>query len=91
MDKRSAIECSTEADPLPTGYVTRSSQERPFWMRLKDSGGIALHLSGHFPNADLELWSISQRCAQYGTNDRKTNTGGRAPAPKHNQKSQQIT
>ncbi|WP_140217142.1 type VI secretion system baseplate subunit TssK, partial [Vibrio parahaemolyticus] len=31
-----------------------------FWMRLKDSGGIALHLSGHFPNPDIELWSINQ-------------------------------
>ncbi|HHX8487566.1 TPA: type VI secretion system baseplate subunit TssK [Vibrio diabolicus] len=47
--------------PYQTGYVYFEVVKKgPFWMRLKDSGGIALHLSGHFPNADLELWSISQ-------------------------------
>ncbi|MGR5212340.1 type VI secretion system baseplate subunit TssK [Vibrio rotiferianus] len=31
-----------------------------FWARLNESGGLALHLSGNFPNAELELWCISQ-------------------------------
>lgn len=47
--------------PYQTGYVYFEVVKKgPFWMRLKDSGGIALHLSGHFPNAELELWSINQ-------------------------------
>ncbi|EGQ8454481.1 type VI secretion system baseplate subunit TssK [Vibrio parahaemolyticus] len=47
--------------PYQTGYVYFEVVKKgPFWMRLKDSGGIALHLSGHFPNPDIELWSINQ-------------------------------
>ncbi|WP_102387349.1 type VI secretion system baseplate subunit TssK [Vibrio sp. 10N.222.52.B12] len=47
--------------PYQTGYVYFEVVKKgPFWMRLRESGGIALQLSGHFPNADIELWSISQ-------------------------------
>lgn len=47
--------------PYQTGYVYfEVIKKGPFWAKLSESGGIALHLSGHFPNADIELWSISQ-------------------------------
>ncbi|CAE6945299.1 type VI secretion system baseplate subunit TssK [Vibrio alginolyticus] len=47
--------------PYQTGYVYFEVVKKgPFWVKLSESGGIALHLSGHFPNADIELWSISQ-------------------------------
>ncbi|MGR5235977.1 type VI secretion system baseplate subunit TssK [Vibrio alfacsensis] len=47
--------------PYQTGYVYFELVKKgPFWMRLQESGGIALQLSGHFPNADIELWSINQ-------------------------------
>lgn len=47
--------------PYQTGYVYFEVVKKgPFWLRLRESGGIALHLSGNFPNVDIELWSISQ-------------------------------
>lgn len=47
--------------PYQTGYVYFEVVKKgPFWIRLRESGGIALQLSGHFPNAEIELWSISQ-------------------------------
>ncbi|GAB7223643.1 type VI secretion system baseplate subunit TssK [Vibrio owensii] len=47
--------------PYQTGYVYfEVIKKGPFWNRLKESGGIALQLSGQFPNADIELWSINQ-------------------------------
>ncbi len=30
----------------------------PHWAQMKSSGGFALHVSGDFPNLDLDLWSI---------------------------------
>jgi type VI secretion system protein ImpJ len=29
-----------------------------FWKQLGQSGGIAIHLAGDFPKAELELWAI---------------------------------
>ncbi|ELI6428553.1 type VI secretion system baseplate subunit TssK [Vibrio harveyi] len=47
--------------PYQTGYVYfEVIKKGPFWVRLQESGGIALQLSGQFPNSDLELWSINQ-------------------------------
>ncbi|PIB12715.1 type VI secretion system baseplate subunit TssK [Vibrio rotiferianus] len=44
-----------------TGYVYfEVIKKGHFWTRLSESGGMALHLSGNFPNAALELWCISQ-------------------------------
>ena len=31
-----------------------------YWHKLKNSGGIAIHLSGQFPGLAMELWSIKQ-------------------------------
>jgi type VI secretion system protein ImpJ len=31
-----------------------------YWNKLKNSGGIAIHLSGKFPGLAMELWSIKQ-------------------------------
>ena len=33
----------------------------PAWKDLHNSGGIALHLSGEYPELTLELWAIRQR------------------------------
>ncbi|HDM8168602.1 TPA: type VI secretion system baseplate subunit TssK [Vibrio harveyi] len=47
--------------PYQTGYVYfEVIKKGPFWVRLQESGGIALQLSGQFPNSDIELWSINQ-------------------------------
>ncbi|HDM8131953.1 TPA: type VI secretion system baseplate subunit TssK [Vibrio harveyi] len=47
--------------PYQTGYVYfEVIKKGPFWVRLHESGGIALQLSGQFPNSDIELWSINQ-------------------------------
>ena len=32
----------------------------PAWKDLNDSGGIALHLSGNYPDLTMELWAIRQ-------------------------------
>lgn len=31
-----------------------------YWARLKTSGGIAIHLSGLYPELDMQLWAIRQ-------------------------------
>ncbi len=47
--------------PYQTGYVYfEVIKKGPFWAKLNESSGLALHLSGYFPNVDIELWSISQ-------------------------------
>ena len=47
--------------PYQTGYVYfEVIKKGPFWVRLQESGGIALQLSGQFQNSDIELWSINQ-------------------------------
>ncbi len=30
----------------------------PFWRELKQSGGMAIHISGDFPKIEMELWAI---------------------------------
>jgi len=30
----------------------------PHWQQMQTSGGFALHVSGDFPNLQLELWAI---------------------------------
>lgn len=30
----------------------------PHWQQMQTSGGIAIHVSGEFPNLQLELWAI---------------------------------
>jgi type VI secretion system protein ImpJ len=30
----------------------------PHWQQLQSSGGFAIHVSGDFPNLQLELWAI---------------------------------
>ncbi len=37
--------------------LERSSQ---FWKDLKNSGGIAIHVSGEYPELEMELWAIRQ-------------------------------
>jgi len=37
--------------------LDRTSQ---YWKDLKTSGGIALHVSGEYPELEMELWAIRQ-------------------------------
>ncbi|MFH5926812.1 type VI secretion system baseplate subunit TssK [Roseomonas xinghualingensis] len=30
----------------------------PYWQQMQSSGGFAIHVSGEFPNLNLELWAI---------------------------------
>ncbi len=30
----------------------------PFWKQLESSGAVAVHLAGHFPQIEIELWAI---------------------------------
>lgn len=47
--------------PYHAGYnyfeLDRSSQ---YWKDLKSSGGIAIHVSGEYPDLEMELWAIRQ-------------------------------
>ena len=30
----------------------------PHWQQMQSSGGFAVHVSGEFPNLNIELWAI---------------------------------
>lgn len=47
--------------PYHAGYhYFRLDKSNDYWTRLTTSGGIALHLSGHYPDLDIQMWSITQ-------------------------------
>lgn len=48
--------------PFYTGGVYfELDTSSPAWQDLRDSGGVALHLSGEYPDLTLELWAIRRR------------------------------
>ncbi len=48
--------------PFYTGGVYfELDTSSPAWQDLHDSGGVALHLSGEYPELSLELWAVRQR------------------------------
>lgn len=56
------IELATAPRQVPyhSGYhyfqLDKSSKN---WFRLKESGGIAMHLSGNYPDLKIELWAVN--------------------------------
>ncbi|EKE75638.1 type VI secretion system baseplate subunit TssK [Gallaecimonas xiamenensis] len=57
----SALPVAPRQIPYHAGYhyfLLDSQSER--WAQLKQSGGLALHVSGNFPSLALELWAIRQ-------------------------------
>ncbi|MCK5817741.1 MAG: type VI secretion system baseplate subunit TssK [Psychromonas sp.] len=47
--------------PYHTGYqYFQLIKDSVHWDRLKNSGGIALHLSGNYPSLKMELWAINK-------------------------------
>ncbi|UXI02680.1 type VI secretion system baseplate subunit TssK [Photobacterium sp. TY1-4] len=45
--------------PYNAGYhYFQLDQKNSYWNRLSASGGIALHLSGRYPNLDIQMWAI---------------------------------
>ena len=46
--------------PYHSGYhYFQLDKSNNHWLKLNSSGGIALHLSGHYPELALELWAIN--------------------------------
>ncbi|MGF1725732.1 type VI secretion system baseplate subunit TssK [Photobacterium nomapromontoriensis] len=47
--------------PYHAGYhYFQLDKTNDYWRRLSASGGIALHLSGKYPDLDMQLWVINQ-------------------------------
>lgn len=47
--------------PYHTGTVYfELDTKHPLWAQLETSGAIALHLSGDFPNLEMELWGLRE-------------------------------
>ena len=47
--------------PYQAGYqYFEVTKKGPYWQRLKESGGLAIHISGNYPGIDIELWTINQ-------------------------------
>lgn len=47
--------------PYSAGYVYfELVKQGTYWTRLNESGGMAFHVSGHYPGLEMELWSINQ-------------------------------
>lgn len=47
--------------PYHAGTVYLELERRgPFWEALKSSAGLAFHISGDFPQLDMELWAIRE-------------------------------
>ncbi|USD67505.1 type VI secretion system baseplate subunit TssK [Vibrio sp. SCSIO 43136] len=48
--------------PYLAGYsYFKLSPSSEYWHRLKTSGGLAMHVSGQYPDLDLQVWSIAQQ------------------------------
>jgi len=46
--------------PYHAGYhYFQLDKSNDYWQRLSASGGIALHLSGKYPDLDMQLWAIN--------------------------------
>lgn len=57
----SALPVAPRQIPYHAGYhyfLLDSQGDR--WQQLKQSGGLAVHVSGHYPGLALELWAIRQ-------------------------------
>lgn len=47
--------------PYHAGFhYFKLDKSNDYWARLSASGGIAIHLSGHYPDLEMNLWAISQ-------------------------------
>ncbi|CCN45717.1 conserved hypothetical protein [Vibrio nigripulchritudo MADA3029] len=47
--------------PYQAGYqYFEVTKKGPYWQRLTESGGLAIHISGNYPGIDVELWTINQ-------------------------------
>ena len=45
--------------PFNVGYsYFELDQQGPMWQELRNSGGFAFHIGGHFPDLDMEFWAI---------------------------------
>ena len=45
--------------PYHSGFIYFELDNRSeMWVALKESSALALHLSGHFPNVEMQLWAI---------------------------------
>lgn len=46
--------------PYHSGYhYFQLDKSNDYWQRLSASGGIAMHLSGQYPDLDMQLWAIN--------------------------------
>ena len=43
---------------VPGAQYFELDPNSPHWTQLRHSGGFAIHVSGDFPNLELELWAI---------------------------------
>ena len=43
---------------IPGAQYFELDRSSPHWQQMQNSGGFAIHVSGDFPNLDLELWAI---------------------------------
>ncbi|GAA6171788.1 type VI secretion system baseplate subunit TssK [Colwellia sp. KU-HH00111] len=47
--------------PYHSGYhYFQLNKQSSHWLKLHTSGGIALHLSGNYPDLKIELWAVNQ-------------------------------
>ncbi len=43
---------------VPGAQYFELDRNSPHWQQMRNSGGFAIHVSGDFPNLELELWAI---------------------------------
>lgn len=43
---------------VPGAQYFELDRNSPHWQQMRQSGGFAIHVSGDFPNLELELWAI---------------------------------
>jgi type VI secretion system protein ImpJ len=43
---------------IPGAQYFELDRSSPHWQQMQNSGGFAIHVSGDFPNLELELWAI---------------------------------
>jgi len=56
----SALPVAPRQIPYHAGYhYFQLDKSNDYWQRLSASGGIALHLSGKYPELDMQLWAIN--------------------------------
>jgi type VI secretion system protein ImpJ len=47
--------------PYHAGYhYFKLDKSNDYWSRLSASGGVAIHLSGNYPELEMQIWAISQ-------------------------------